>query len=231
MSLRPKLVGPLARRAAARSAAVPEDRARPCRRLRASPRGRIGSRSPAGALWAEFVRLRSLAGMVSDTVAVGVLTFLGTGMATAAGLWQWQRAQAREAKAHFRTQRVEALKEVWEALSDLEEALRASLTGGPEVADADVRLRQVNLLLLRRSPFLRPDEQEWARAFAQHVTQIDTLVRSGVLRSSPSEEEWWETTADMPAAGSLLLSAAGRLRELRREFGERYAAVVRGASD
>ncbi len=117
--------------------------------------------------------------MVSDTVAVGVLTFVGTGLATAAGLWQWQRARVREARADFRAQRVEALKEVWEALSDLEEAQRLSLTRRePPVAAEANRLTQVNLLLLRRSPFLRPDEQEWAQAFAQHLTEIDALIRA-----------------------------------------------------
>ncbi|SCK35241.1 hypothetical protein H181DRAFT_02899 [Streptomyces sp. WMMB 714] len=181
-----------------------------------------------GSLCADFAHLSSLTAMISDTVAVGVLTFLGTGTATAAGLWQWQRAQAREARAQFRTQRVEALREVWEALSDLEEAQRTSLTGGPAVADP--RLTQVNLLLLRRSPFLRPDEQEWAQAFAQHVTEIDTLIRAQALDGQP-DPEWWHTTAQGPRSMGVLATAAGELQLLRRKLGKRYAAVVRGDSD
>ncbi|MFE5596282.1 hypothetical protein [Streptomyces sp. NPDC056549] len=135
--------------------------------------------------------------MISDTVAVGVLTFIGTGLATAAGLWQWQRAQAREARANFRTQRVEALREVWEALSDLEETQRLSFTRRDRSAAAEAsRLTQVNLLLLRRSPFLRPDEQEWAQAFAQHVTEIDTLIRAQGRDGQPDEpdSEWFATS-------------------------------------
>ncbi|CAM5364479.1 hypothetical protein STENM36S_08687 [Streptomyces tendae] len=172
--------------------------------------------------------------MVSDTVAVGVLTFAGTGLATAAGLWQWQRAQAREARANFRAQRVEALREVWEALSDLEEAQRLSLTRREPPAAAEAsRLTQVNLLLLRRSPFLRPDEQEWAQAFAQHVTEIDALIRAEAHdgQSGESDAEWFVTTARQPPSSHVAAVAAHRLSELRQKLGQRYAAIVRGDSE
>ncbi|MEW1753944.1 hypothetical protein ACIQU1_32240 [Streptomyces angustmyceticus] len=167
--------------------------------------------------------------MVSDTVIVGVLTFIGTGLATAAGLWQWQRAQTREARANFRTRRVAALKEVWEALSDLEESQRTSMASraGSE-ASGRSGMRQVNLLLLRSSPFLRPDEQEWAQAFAQRVVEIDALVRAGVLDHRPDDDLWWETTAPLPPAAHVAGRAAYELMELRGKLGERYAAVLRG---
>ncbi|MEU0634515.1 hypothetical protein [Streptomyces sp. NPDC005989] len=169
--------------------------------------------------------------MVSDTVAVGVLTFIGTGLATAAGLWQWQRAQVREARANFRAQRVEALKEVWEALSDLEEAQRTSIARqDPSAAPETSRLTQVNLLLLRRSPFLRSDEQEWAQAFAQHVAEIDTLIRAE-MRTGRSDADWFERTEVQPAASHVTASAAHQLMQLRTKLGERYAAVVRGGSE
>lgn len=171
--------------------------------------------------------------MISDTVAVGVLTFIGTGLATAAGLWQWQRAQAREARANFRTQRVEALREVWEALSDLEEAQRTSITRRdvPAAVDAS-RLAQVNLLLLRRSPFLRPDEQEWAQAFAQHVTEIDTLLRAqGRDGQGETDREWFETSRVLPPSSNVAAVAAHQLALLRVKLGNRYAAVVRGDSE
>ncbi|MET8220672.1 hypothetical protein [Streptomyces hirsutus] len=169
--------------------------------------------------------------MVSDTVAVGVLTFIGTGLATAAGLWQWQRAQAREARANFRTQRVEALKDVWEALSDLEEAQRTSIARRDTSAAPETgRLTQVNLLLLRRSPFLRPDEQEWAQAFAQHVAEIDTLLRAE-MRGGRPDADWFASTAQQPAASHVTASAAHELMKLRAKLGDRYAAVVRGSSE
>jgi hypothetical protein len=166
--------------------------------------------------------------MVSDTIAVGVLTFIGTVLVTVTGLWQWQRAQAREARANFRAQRVEALKEVWEALSALEEAQRTSIAGRtPPDATGPSRLTQVNLLLLRRAPFLRPDEQEWAQAFAQHVTEIDTLVRAALHDGRP-DEDWWLTSRPQPAASHVAAAAAHQLALLRTKLGDRYAAVVRG---
>lgn len=169
--------------------------------------------------------------MISDTVAVGVLTFIGTGLATAAGLWQWQRAQAREARANFRTQRVEALREVWEALSDLEEAQRTSvIRRDPPAAAGASRLTQVNLLLLRRSPFLRPDEQEWAQAFAQHVTEIDTLIRAQGRAGQP-DPDWWADSRVQPPSSHVAAVAAHQLARLRIKLGERYAAVVRGDSE
>jgi hypothetical protein len=170
--------------------------------------------------------------MVSDTFAVGVLTFIGTGLATGAGLWQWQRAQAREARANFRTRRVEALSEVWEALSALEEAQRTSVARrDPSAATGANRLlTEVNLLLLRRSPFLRPDEQEWAQAFAQHVAEIDTLVRAGLGDSTP-DDDWWETTGPVPPSSHVAATAAHQLGLLRLKLGGRYAAVVRGDSE
>jgi hypothetical protein len=171
--------------------------------------------------------------MISDTVAVGVLTFIGTGLATAAGLWQWQRAQARETRANFRTQRVEALREVWEALSDLEEAQRTSITRQdlPAAVDAS-RLTQVNLLLLRRSPFLRPDEQEWAQAFAQHVTEIDTLLRAqGRDGHGETDREWFATSRVQPPSSNVAAVAAHQLALLRVKLANRYAAVVRGDSE
>ncbi|WP_432166602.1 hypothetical protein [Streptomyces sp. bgisy031] len=169
--------------------------------------------------------------MVSDTVAVGVLTFIGTVLATLTGLWQWRRVQAREQRAEFRVQRVEALKEVWEALSDLEESQRSSILV-TEYDDQEVtnRLTQVNLLLLRRSPFLRPDEQEWATAFARHVTEIDALLRSNARDGRP-DVSWWLTSAVQPASSHVAAVAAQRLRNLRATLGDRYAAVVRGDSE
>jgi hypothetical protein len=169
--------------------------------------------------------------MVSDTITVGILTFIGTGLATATGLWQWQRAQAREARANFRAQRVEALREVWEALSALEEDQRTSIVcRNPSAATGSSRMTQVNLLLLRRSPFLRPDEQEWAQAFAQHVAEIDTLVRAG-MPDGRLDADWWVTTAVQPASSHVAAVAAHQLGILRAKLGERYAAVVRGDSE
>ena len=169
--------------------------------------------------------------MVSDAVAVGVLTFLGTGLATAGGLWQWQRTQARQARANFRTQRVEALREVWEALSDLEESQRRSITHrDPSTAADRSRLTQVNLLLLRRSPFLRPDEQEWAQALAQHVTEIDTLFRAQE-QGGHADPEWWATSMAQPPSFHIAAAAAQQLTFLRTKLGDRYAAVVRGDSE
>ncbi|MFF8983847.1 hypothetical protein ACF08E_10720 [Streptomyces globisporus] len=167
--------------------------------------------------------------MVSDTVVVGLLTFIGIVLATAAGLWQWQRAQAREARASYRTQRVEALGEVWEALSGFEEAQRVSITRRdiPAAGDAN-SLTQVNLLLLRRAPFLQPDEQEWAQAFAQHVTEIDTLIRAQGHDEQPEENEWWETSGAQPPSSHVAALAAHELVLLRSKLASRYAAVVRG---
>lgn len=169
--------------------------------------------------------------MVSDTVAVGVLAFIGTGLATGAGLWQWQRTQVREARANFRAQRVEALREVWEALSSLEEDQRLQIVNqDSSAATGPSGLTQVNLLLLRRSPFLRPDEQEWAQAFAHHVAEIDTLVRAEEAVGQ-LDMDWWETTAALPASTHAAAVAAHRLSLLRAKFGDRYAAVVRGDSE
>ncbi|MEV1005923.1 hypothetical protein [Streptomyces sp. NPDC049881] len=169
--------------------------------------------------------------MVSDTVLVGLLTFLGTALATAAGLWQWRRAQARDARADFRARRVTALTEVWEALSALEEEQRTTLTGPDSggAAGSD-RLTRVNLLLLRRSPFLLADEQEWALAFARHVAEIDTLIRAELAAGRPGEE-WWASTRAQPAASHVAATAAERLARLRVTLGGRYAAVVRGEID
>jgi hypothetical protein len=70
-------------------------------------------------------------------------------LATAAGLWQRQRTQAREARASFRAQRVEALG-LWKALSALEEAQRASFTRqDPSAADGANRLTQVAVSRIR----------------------------------------------------------------------------------
>ncbi|MEU0952570.1 hypothetical protein ABZ353_09520 [Streptomyces niveus] len=171
--------------------------------------------------------------MLSDTIAVGVLTFVGTGLATATGLWQWKRAQVREAGANFRTQRVEALKDIWAALSDLEEAQRTSIARrDPSAAPETSRLTQVNLLLLQRSPFLRPDEQEWAQAFAQHAAEIDTLLRAEMHdgRRRP-DAEWWRSSQVQPALSHITASAAHQLVQQRAKLGDRYAAVVRGDNE
>ncbi|MEU2956240.1 hypothetical protein [Streptomyces xanthochromogenes] len=168
--------------------------------------------------------------MVSDTIAVGILTFVGTGLATVAGLWQWQRAQARDTRAIFRAQRVEALREVWEALSALEEAQRTSIAGrDPSAAPGASRVTQVNLLLLRRSPFLRPEEQEWAQAFAQHVIEIDTLIRAA--QDDHPDQAWWDNSRALPASTHVAAAAAHQLSILRTKLSKRYAAVVRGDSE
>lgn len=170
--------------------------------------------------------------MVSDAVAVGVLTFIGTGSATAVGLWQWQRARVREARASFRTQRAEALGEVWEALTALEESLRTSIVSGDSSPGAGAgRVTQVNLLLLRRSPFLRPDEQEWAQAFAQHVAEVDTLVRAEMMANGHLGEDWWVTSRKQPESSRVAAKVAHQLSIARNKLGERYAAVLRGDSE
>jgi hypothetical protein len=168
--------------------------------------------------------------MVSDTVAVGILTFIGTGLATVAGLWQWQRAQARDTRATFRAQRVEALKEVWEALSALEEAQRTSIARrDPSATPEASRVTQVNLLLLRRSPFLRPEEQEWAQAFAQHIVEIDTLIRAA--QNGHADRNWWLDSRAQPDSAHVAATVAHQLSIVRAKLGERYAAVVRGDTE
>ncbi|MFD7458951.1 MULTISPECIES: hypothetical protein [unclassified Streptomyces] len=167
--------------------------------------------------------------MVSDAVVVGILTFIGTALATGAGFWQWQRTQAREARATFRTQRVDALREVWEALSSFEEAQRMSIAHPDAATEPETgRLAQINLLLLRRSPFLRSDEQEWAQAFAQRLTEIDALLRAGLNEGRPTDSEWWATSRELPPATHVASTAAYQLRTLRDKLGERYAAVMQG---
>ncbi|MDU8996420.1 hypothetical protein [Streptomyces mirabilis] len=165
--------------------------------------------------------------MVSDAVMVGVLTFIGTALATGAGFWQWQRTQAREARATYRAQRVDGLREVWEALSSFEEAQRMSMAHPDAATEPEAgRLAQINLLLLRRSPFLRSDEQEWAQAFTQCLTEIDALLRAGVNEDRPTG--WWVRSIELPPGTHVASTAAYQLRTLRRKLGERYAAVTKG---
>jgi hypothetical protein len=168
--------------------------------------------------------------MVSETLIVGGLTFLGTGLATAAGFWQWQRAQAREARKEYRAQRIEALREVWEALADLEEEQRTSIMvrDAAAVAAGPEKISRVNLLLLRRAPFLRLDEQQWAQSFTHHVIEIDTMVRASMRDGNIVDVSWWMTSMQQPAEFSITAIAAQELKKLRIQLSDRYAAVVRG---
>lgn len=176
-----------------------------------------------------------------EPIIVGGLTFFGTVLATAAGFWQWRRSQARESGNEYRAHRIEAMKEVWGALADLEEQLRTRI-----VEDAGDRqmvalqhmehIARVNLLILRYSPFLIAEEQELVQRFMYRLIEINTMLRvgpqSGALDDASAmrrgDSGWWDSTLEQPPQASIVAHAANDLQRLRKELGSRYSALVRG---
>ncbi|WP_143014985.1 hypothetical protein [Glycomyces harbinensis] len=169
------------------------------------------------------------------------LAFFGTVLAVAAGLWQWRRTRAREAGDMFRTRRVEALQEVWTALTDMEERLRTQvMQGDPDNQMASLQyqdqIARINMLLLRQSPFLLEDEQDLAQRYVYRLIEINTMIRVGpqdraledATAMGRGDSGWWNTTQQQPPQASVVAYAATDLQRLRREFGGRYSAVVQG---
>jgi hypothetical protein len=176
-----------------------------------------------------------------EPIIAGGLALLGTVLAVAAGLWQWRRTQARESGGAYRARRVEALQEIWNALSDLEERLRAQVMQ----ADADGQMAslryqdeigRVNMLVLRHSPFLLAEEQDLAQRYVYRLIEINTMIRVGpqdrALEDASAmgrgDSGWWDGTMEQPPQASIVAFAATDLQRLRRELGGRYAAVVQG---
>ncbi|MCD0446963.1 hypothetical protein LO763_25410 [Glycomyces sp. A-F 0318] len=176
-------------------------------------------------------------------IAAG-LALVGTVLAVAAGFWQWRRTQAHESGSAYRAHRVAALEEVWNALSDLEERLRSQVMRGEADGEmASLRYQEeigrVNMLVLRRSPFLLTDEQDLAQRYLYRLIEINTMIRVGpqdralddASAMSRGDSGWWDSTMEQPPQASIVAFAATDLQRLRRELGGRYAAVVQGTVD
>ena len=82
------------------------------------------------------------------------------------------------------------------------------------------------MLLLRRAPFLRPDEQNWAQEIMHEIIEIDTMLRAS--HSADGDVLWWLDSSPMPREFNAAAMAATNLRDRGRQLGERYSAVVRG---
>lgn len=166
--------------------------------------------------------------MNPEQLLTALLTFTGTVLVTAAGFWQWRRTQLREERGEYRSSRINALREVWETLSDTEAEHRRNLRSGDRKSAQDLRHRitEANLLILRHSPFLLPDESKMAQQFTQLLTEVNALFRAEPRRSA--DADLWVTSRQLEPGETMAAQAAGELESLRRQLAERYRAVVRG---
>lgn len=169
--------------------------------------------------------------MDPDQLITALITFAGTVLVTTVGFWQWRRSQLREEQSEYRSNRVAALKEVWEALSDAEADHRKHLRrSDAQTADGLSRhIVEANLLILRKSPFLMADEQEMAQQFTYRLVELNTLFRAEPRVSEDSM--LWLTSRNLSASESMTAEAAADLESLRQKLAERYSAVVRGELD
>jgi len=157
-----------------------------------------------------------------------LLTFAGTVLVTAAGFWQWRRSQTREERGEYRDSRINSLREVWEALSDAEAHHRLSIQQSDKQAARGLSLRivEVNLLILRNSPFMLLDEQVMAQQYTHYLLELNTLFRAEPQGSKDAER--WALTEQLSDSETMTAIAATELESLRRRFAVRYAEVVRG---
>ncbi len=163
-----------------------------------------------------------------EQLITALLTFAGTVLVTAVGFWQWRRSQLREERSEYRASRINALREVWEALADAEADHRKNLRRSDREAAQDLRrhLIEANLLILRRSPFLLPEELEMAQQFTQLLTEVNILFRAEPRQSEDSI--LWETSRKVSAGETMAAQAASDLESLREKLADRYGAVVGG---
>jgi hypothetical protein len=165
------------------------------------------------------------------TVLASAITLVGTLAVCGLGFWQWQRQQRAQRNADYREKRVAALAAVWDAVNEIEGEQREKLLLGSPVDEAHVRkhLRTINLLIMRNTPFLRADEQEWATRIVSQILQIDAALRvsSGLAKE---EADWWLNTLSQPHEEIAASQAAADLRETRLLLGRRYAEVAKGDS-
>lgn len=167
-------------------------------------------------------------GVDPQQLITALLTFAGTVLVTTVGFWQWRRSQLREERSTYRTSRINALQEVWEALSDTEADHRKNLRRSDKKPAQQLRHRitEANLLILRNSPFLLPDEQEMAQQFTQLLTEVNTLFRAEPRQSEDST--LWATSRNLADSETMAAEAAGELDSLRQKLADRYGSVVRG---
>jgi hypothetical protein len=158
-------------------------------------------------------------------IVTALITLCGTLAVAGLGFWQWQRTQRRDRGAVYHEQRVSALRSVWAQLADIEATQRSAVAGDREELRRQ-HIRESNLLLLRSAPFLFVDEREWAVSIVELVVELDSLLRS--QPDLQGSDDWWEMTGAPPIGATLASVAATRLGEAKEEFGERYAAVMRG---
>ena len=112
-------------------------------------------------------------------VLAAIITLVGTLAVGGVGVWQWQRTQEASKHQDYRAKRVETLATLWNALTGIEDEQRNNFrlnTVDPKTLN-DEHLRNVNMLLIKSSPFLLDDERDWAAAILQHIIVIDTSIR------------------------------------------------------
>lgn len=138
--------------------------------------------------------------------AVSLIVALLALTGTIAGLWAAHRRWRSERRAPFLEQRQRVYRELWESA----ESLAVGLRGGELPPDqADQRVRDLNVLMLKAGPFIDEEDRLTTQRYLDAVRSfLDILSASGEAEAQAEVEQ----TRDIP------LSVLDRVHDLRDAY-------------
>lgn len=139
------------------------------------------------------------------------------------GHWQWRRQQAATAAARYRTERADALAELWSKINDHSVAARiAQLDAGRFFQS----VQDLNFFLIRRAPFLTESEKDAARLYLESIYAFRVLVEKSRNRAARRE---MESTGRLGRVGEI--AGAVESGKLVQRVEDALAGYIRGALD
>lgn len=140
---------------------------------------------------------RSLGGNVASIVSALIAAAVAS-LVAVLGHWQWRRQQASAAAQRYRAERASALKELWEKLNDHSTATRLARLDAEEFYR---NVQDLNVFLIRRSPFLTDAEKELARLYLESIYAFRVRVEKSRDRAA---REAMVTTGRLDRVGKLM---------------------------
>jgi len=138
--------------------------------------------------------------------------------------WQWRRQQATAAAERYKTDRADALKELWEKVSDHSTTARM-----PHLSPEQFyrTIADLNFFLIRRSPFLDETEKQLARLYLEGIYSFRAEIDKSRNRAA---YEALTTSRPTDEVGDLMgaIRSGDKIQELENLLSDHIGRVIAG---
>ena len=159
--------------------------------------------------------------------APAIIGLVGTLVALLVGYRQWRQQSRSSRRTQYREERARTLQELWDRLQTAHLQFRTGLDQGPDEKDVRIQLQELNVFIIKRSPYLETDEVGLARRYLDSVARLTRLMKN---TKDPRLRDNYEITGPLFVPGDLteLLEASREFESLYNQLRLRVRAAVAG---